>query len=129
MADVVSEFLKELYFLQVFVFLALDAFPFFAVLFVEAFDESHEVLLDEVFLLAGHDVQPLQFLFDGCPVFAEQLDLVVEFGQFIEDAVLVVLVHPRQVDDCVSAVLTNLLYTRPNIPQSEQIASPHSSQK
>ena len=47
----------------------------------------------------------LQFLFDGGSVFAEELDFIVEFSEFVENFVFVFEVHFAEVDDLVAAVL------------------------
>jgi hypothetical protein len=74
-------------------------------------------------------VQSGELLLDEDAVVAEELDFVVEFGQFVQDAVFVLLVDFAQVDYCVSAVLGLGEHTLPNMPQSEQIGSSHCSQK
>lgn len=48
----------------------------------------------------------MHFLFDEGAVLAEELDLVIEFGQFVEDLVLVLLVDLAQVDYSMRSVLS-----------------------
>ena len=125
LADVVAELLEKLDFLQIFVLLGLDPLPLLAVLVIESLDEADEVFLDEVFLLAGGDVQARELLLYQDPVVAEEFDFVVEFGQLVQNAVFVLLVDFAQVDYRMPAVLGQGASTLPNMPQSEQIGSSH----
>lgn len=61
-------------------------------------------------------------------VSAEQLNFVIELRKFIQDLILVLLIDSRKVDNCMSAMLSKYRITRPNMPQSEQMASLQSSQ-
>lgn len=73
-------------------------------------------------------LQAVHFLLDGGCVLAKEFNLVVEFGELVEDLVLVFLVDLTEVDDFVRAVLSQKESTVPNMPQSEQMASLQSSQ-
>jgi hypothetical protein len=78
--------------------------------------------------LADLQQQFLHLLLDEGPVLPEQLDLIIEFGKLIQNFVFVFLVDLAEVDNFVRSVLNRMGVTRPNIPQSEQMASLQSSQ-
>ena len=101
----------------------LNTFLLLFALFIKPFDECHEVLLDEIFLLSHLQQQSLELSLDQLVIFTKQLDFVVKLGQLPQNTIFILLVDLTQVNDAMSAVLPRPHCTDPNIPQSEQMAS------